>query len=192
MLKTTSANSVATMLISSVPLLLCSVFSGTVIGAVHPAKRQFNTISEICGPNPVDCHNGWCCMTGQECIPASGNDEPQCRDNILTDLGGDPLTVLAFPYSSVIAGISSANSVLESLGITLSKLPTVTALPTTGKFTVLPTYTENSVKSFVPPTRMPSVPAATPTTGAAALPTINVGVMVGGIMGAGMGVMAAM
>ncbi|KAF2477511.1 uncharacterized protein BDR25DRAFT_299432 [Lindgomyces ingoldianus] len=127
-------------------------------------------------------------MMGQECIPASGNAEPQCRDNIVTDLGGDPFTFQAFAFSSLISALSSANSALLSLGITVSTFPTV--LPTTGRFTALPTYTENSVASFVPPTKTPSVAAATPSkTGAAVMPTVNIGMMVGGIVGAGMGMM---
>ncbi|KAF2112667.1 hypothetical protein BDV96DRAFT_689455 [Lophiotrema nucula] len=154
--------------------------------AVHPAKRQFDTIQDVCGTDPVDCGDGWCCFVGQECIPAQGNEEPQCRDNILTDLGGDPITIVALPFSSFLSEQSSLNSKLTSLGVTYTTFPTT--LPTTGSFTALPTYSDNTIKSFTPPTNLPTAlpsAVASSTTGAAALQTVNLGWMVGGVVGAG-------
>ncbi|KAF2003155.1 hypothetical protein P154DRAFT_112164 [Amniculicola lignicola CBS 123094] len=70
------------------------LFSDSALSAFHPAKRQFESIQDVCGTSPVDCGNGWCCFVGQECIePANSDSEPLCRDNVLTDLGG-PVSLL--------------------------------------------------------------------------------------------------
>ncbi|KAF2729966.1 hypothetical protein EJ04DRAFT_555776 [Polyplosphaeria fusca] len=166
--------------------IACFGFRGVFAG-FSPAKRQLETIQDVCGNNPVDCGDGWCCLVGQECVPASGGNEPQCRDNALTDIGGDPITIVAFPFSSFLSEEISMNSELESLGLTVSTFPTT--LPTTGRFTALPTYTENSIESFTPPTRLPTGPLNTDgasasvlrpsssATGAAVIATVGVGMV---------------
>ncbi|KAF2270268.1 hypothetical protein CC78DRAFT_611922 [Lojkania enalia] len=165
------------------------LFLRATSGAIYPAKRQFDTLQDICGRDPVDCGNGWCCIVGQECVIMEDDEKPQCRDNLLTDIGGDPITLNALPFSSFISAMKSANSVLESLGITYTTF--LPSLPTTGSLTALPTYTENIVSTFTPLTIMPPVPAPSPSlssisTAAAALPTMNLGIVVGGFVGAGL------
>lgn len=185
------------------PLLL-ALLANLVLAALHPAKRQLSSIGDVCGSNPVDCGNGWCCLVGQECVDAS--PEPLCRDNSFTGLGlyvptfhprpslnssSDGFTNPAFPYSSLINALSSLDAIGSSLdselrtgGITVpTTIPT--AFDTTGRFTALSTYTDNvlpssySVKSTSSPTPSPR------STGKGVVPTVNVGVLVGGIVGAG-------
>lgn len=42
----------------------------------------------MCGTNPVDCGNGWCCLAGQTCVSGSRGDNTMCNDPVLTDGNG--------------------------------------------------------------------------------------------------------
>jgi hypothetical protein len=37
----------------------------------QPAKRQDQSPAAVCGPSPVDCGNGYCCLQGQSCAANS-------------------------------------------------------------------------------------------------------------------------
>ena len=78
------------MLLSLTLALIVPFASGAVQRAPALIARQgltgFN-IETLCGPSPVDCGNGWCCVRGSTCITAL-TGEPACRDGILTDVGG--------------------------------------------------------------------------------------------------------
>ncbi|KAF2200899.1 hypothetical protein GQ43DRAFT_55897 [Delitschia confertaspora ATCC 74209] len=174
-------------------LILVSVLSPT-FALLHPARQIFTSMQDICGATAIDCGNGWCCLGGQQCIPPSqgpGTD-PECMENLLTDIGGDPLTLPAYPFSSLQSADSSFASLLSSMSITLSTVPTT--LPTTGSFTALTSYSDNTLRSYkMPPTptAVSTVSAATTTptsTGAAARRTGAVGWGVMGVVGVGMAV----
>ena len=38
-------------------------------------------IYAMCGTNPVDCKNGWCCIAGQQCLSSTSTiGNPLCKD----------------------------------------------------------------------------------------------------------------
>jgi hypothetical protein len=37
-------------------------------------------IYAMCGTNPVDCNNGWCCLDGQTCTDGPSGDNTMCTD----------------------------------------------------------------------------------------------------------------
>ncbi|OCL13193.1 hypothetical protein AOQ84DRAFT_385576 [Glonium stellatum] len=120
-----------------------------VISSVHRA-RQYNSerrqdLTTVCGLNPVDCGNGWCCFEGQNCMKSSTADT-LCVDIILTDVGGGPMTFYAVPFSSFLSDMSSIDSALTSLGITASTFPTTL----TGTITALPTYSDTDTSVIIP------------------------------------------
>jgi len=42
----------------------------------------------MCGTDPVDCGNGWCCQTGQPCTDGPKGANTMCYDNTMTDENG--------------------------------------------------------------------------------------------------------
>jgi hypothetical protein len=141
--------------------------------SLHPAKRQLNlSFQDVCGANGIDCGNGYCCSAGQQCITSN---PPLCRDLLLRDW-----TVPAVDYSSLI-NLVELND-LTTLGLTLSTIPRTLTFSTT-----LPTYTENVMPpQYTPPTFRDDLVGATKTAGGAPMPTVYRGVMLGGLVGAGL------
>lgn len=72
---------------------------------------------------------------------------------------------------------------LLSLGVTITT-PIPKTLPTTGRFTALSTYTDNTWPSYSKATPTGSAAAAS-STAAAARGTVGVGMLVGGFAGVG-------
>ncbi|KAF2665576.1 hypothetical protein BT63DRAFT_68977 [Microthyrium microscopicum] len=54
----------------------------TVLAQGNPVGNPAGVILGIygmCGTNPVDCGNGWCCLAGQTCASASASaNNPMC------------------------------------------------------------------------------------------------------------------
>ncbi|KAK6542322.1 hypothetical protein TWF694_006281 [Orbilia ellipsospora] len=109
----------------------------------HIRRRQI----DLCGPDPVDCGNGWCCDLGNICVTNTGKD-PVCRDTILTNSDGSPMTWSAFPYSY-----------LDQLTATFTDIPPTA--PTSPGFT---TTTAPPSTSTTPSTTIPTSSAASSTT----------------------------
>ena len=42
----------------------------------------------MCGTNPVDCGNGWCCLAGQKCTSGPKGANTMCSDSALFDKSG--------------------------------------------------------------------------------------------------------
>jgi hypothetical protein len=59
--------------------------AGTPIG--NPAGVVLG-IFAMCGTDPVDCGNGWCCLAGQTCTDGSRGPDTSCIDSQLTDNSG--------------------------------------------------------------------------------------------------------
>lgn len=159
----------------------------------HAAKRSSPlTIQDICGRDPVDCGSGWCCLSGQKCL---SSNPPTCKDLIIPSY-----TMEAIDYSSAASAWNLGQ--LTSVGLTLSTFPSTTLTGTTA----LPSYSDNtpSSKAATATGRSVASPSSTTnggtrvftaatgaqSTGAAAVPTLCHGVFVGGLVGAGLGVLA--
>jgi len=47
-------------------------------------------IFAMCGTDPVDCGNGWCCLAGQTCTGGSRGANTMCNDPVLLGANGKP------------------------------------------------------------------------------------------------------
>ena len=139
--------------------------------AFHPTKRAI----PFCGLAPVDCGDGWCCLFGMKC---TADDPPLCEDLLIPSF-----TVSAAPYSEL-----DPNR-LTSIGLTISTFPRTTLTATTA----LPTYSySESITAgsrsllFIKPTAVGIVVQTSSQTGAA-IPSLEPGVAVGGVVAACVG-----
>jgi hypothetical protein len=68
-----------------IKLLLLLLLPFTTLALGTPAGNSNGAILGIyamCGTNPVDCQNGWCCIAGQACLSStSTTGTPLCMDS---------------------------------------------------------------------------------------------------------------
>lgn len=71
--------------------LLAALLPITVLAQGLPVGNPTGAVLGIfamCGTNPVDCGNGWCCLAGQTCTSGSQGANTMCKDPVLTDDNG--------------------------------------------------------------------------------------------------------
>lgn len=134
-------------------VLLVSLLVPIANAKTEAAKRS---ISEFCGPSPVDCGNGWCCIAAMKCIPG---DPPTCEDLLIPSF-----TIDAAPYSD----LDPAR--LTSVGLTISTFPSTTLTATNA----LPTYSHSQTDTtslLLTPPKASALVSSTASRAGAASPT---------------------
>jgi hypothetical protein len=67
--------------------LLALLLPITVLAQGLPVGNPVGAILGIfamCGTDPVDCGNGWCCLAGQTCTNGPEGADTQCIDTTLS------------------------------------------------------------------------------------------------------------
>jgi len=101
--------------------------AGTPIG--NPAGVVLG-IFAMCGTDPVDCGNGWCCLSGQTCTDGSRGPDTSCIDAQLADnSGGGTFTVNAAYFGKLQQHHTSPPGVNGTGGTTTANQTTTNASP---------------------------------------------------------------
>ena len=82
--------------------LLLLPFTTLALGTpVGNAKGAILGIYGMCGTNPVDCQNGWCCIAGQSCLSStSTTGTPLCMDSSVSSPYDRPLANIEQKFRS--------------------------------------------------------------------------------------------
>jgi len=79
--------------------LLAFLLPITVLAQGYPVGNPVGAILGIfamCGTNPVDCGNGWCCLSGQTCTNGPAGANTMCVDSVLSQGKGNVVVNAAY------------------------------------------------------------------------------------------------